>query len=129
MSHEHDEEDNNSSSNPTFDSVLTRRVSRRDMFGGMAGVAAMAAVGTTAANAANAAPAHGSGYGNGPGSNPYRSLKLNFEPVAKNLQDAVTVPRGYSVDVLYALGDPIAPHVPDYANDGTDNPATYAFRA
>jgi uncharacterized protein len=131
MSHAHDEEDNNSSSNPTFDSVLTRRVSRRDMFGGMAGVAAMAAVGTTAANAASVTQSGGNaaGVGSAYGNAPYRSLKLNFEPVAKNLEDVVTVPRGYSVDVLYALGDPIATHVPDYANDGTDNPATYAFRA
>ena len=45
MSHEHDYADNNDSSNPTFDSILTKRVSRRDMFGGMAGAAALAAVG------------------------------------------------------------------------------------
>jgi len=131
MSHAHDEEDTNSSSNPTFESVVSKRLTRRELFGGAAGTAAVAVVG---AGAANTAIAHGSGggygdgYGGGYGQR-YRSLKLNFDPVAKNLEDAVTLPKGYSYDVLYALGDPIAPHVSDYANDGTDNPATFVYRA
>jgi uncharacterized protein len=70
------------------------------------------------------------GYGSGGGyGNPPRALKLNFNPVAKGVEDAVVLPRGYSYDVLYALGDPIAAHVPDYTNAGLDDPATYALRA
>ena len=131
MSHEHDDNDTNESSNPTFESVLTKRVSRREMFGNVAGAAALVAVGTAAAEAASAQGGGGyggNGYGGGYG-NPRRPLKLNFNPVAKNLEDAVTLPQGYSYDVLYALGDPIAAHVSDFANDGTDNPATYGYRA
>jgi secreted PhoX family phosphatase len=52
---------------------------------------------------------------------------LDFNPVAKNLNDLVTVPAGYSVTVLYRLGDPIAAGVPAYANDGTDT--NFAQRA
>ena len=94
-----------------------------------AGAAALVAVGTAAAGTASAQGGGGYGGGNGGGygggyGNAYRPLKLNFNPVAKNLEDAVTLPQGYSYDVLYALGDPIARHVPDYANDGTDNPAS-----
>ena len=132
MSHAHDDADNNSSSNPTFESVVTRRVSRREMLGGTASAAALAAVAASAAPAANAQGADyggGNGYGGGYGGQRYRALKLNFDPVAKNLEDAVTLPRGYSADVLFALGDPMAAHVPAYANDGTDNPATYVYRA
>lgn len=45
---------------------------------------------------------------------------LGFAPVAKNLNDLVTVPAGYSVTVLTRLGDPIAAGVGAYANNGTD---------
>ena len=45
---------------------------------------------------------------------------LGFTAVPKSLADVVAVPAGYSVSVLYALGDPIAAGVPAYANNGTD---------
>ena len=122
MSLEHDDNDTNESANPTFESVLTKRVSRREMFGNVAGAAALVAVGAAASEKALAQSGrdYGGNYGGGYG-NPRRPLKLNFNPVAKSLEDAVTVPQGYSYDVLYALGDPIAAHVPDYRNDGTDD--------
>lgn len=46
--------------------------------------------------------------------------QLTFTSVARNSDDIVTVPAGYSVSVLTALGDPIAAGVSAYANDGTD---------
>ncbi len=55
------------------------------------------------------------------------TAKLDFQPVAKNLNDVVTVPAGYTVTVLYRLGDPIKPDVPAYANNGTDT--NFAARA
>jgi len=45
---------------------------------------------------------------------------LAFTAVAKNRNDVVTVPEGYSVTVLMRTGDPIAAGVPAYRNDGTD---------
>ena len=45
---------------------------------------------------------------------------IGFTAVPKSLADIVAVPAGYTVSVLYRLGDPIAPGVPAYANDGTD---------
>tara|TARA_A100001391_G_scaffold7621_6_gene4922 strand:+ start:1220 stop:3694 length:2475 start_codon:yes stop_codon:yes gene_type:complete len=45
---------------------------------------------------------------------------LNFDAVAKNLDDVVTVPTGYTASVLTALGDPIIAGTSAYANDGTD---------
>ncbi len=45
---------------------------------------------------------------------------LGFTAVAKNLNDVVTVPAGYSAKVLTALGDPITAAVPAFRNDGTD---------
>ena len=52
---------------------------------------------------------------------------LAFAAVPKNLNDVVTVPAGYSVTVLYRLGDPISPNVAAYANDGRDT--NFAQRA
>jgi secreted PhoX family phosphatase len=45
---------------------------------------------------------------------------LSFAAVAKNLNDVVTVPAGYTVTVMTRLGDPLAAGVSAYANDGTD---------
>lgn len=120
MPHDH-VEDHNSSANPTFDSVLSKRLSRRDMLGGATSAAALTVLGS---GMASPAAAHGGGYGN-----PQRKLRLNFNPVAKNLEDAVTLPRGYSYDVLYALGDPISRRISDFRNDGTDEASTFAWRA
>jgi secreted PhoX family phosphatase len=48
------------------------------------------------------------------------AAELGFTSIAKNRNDIVTVPAGYSVTVLTRLGDPIASGVPAYKNDGTD---------
>jgi len=52
---------------------------------------------------------------------------LDFAAVAKNRDDIVTVPAGYTVTVLYRLGDPIASGVGVYGNDGRDD--NFAQRA
>jgi len=52
---------------------------------------------------------------------------LGFTAVPKSLADVVSVPAGYSVQVLYRLGDPIAAGVAEYANNGTDS--NFAQRA
>jgi hypothetical protein len=52
---------------------------------------------------------------------------LGFTAVAKSLADVVVVPAGYTVNVLYRTGDPIAAGVSPYANNGTDG--NFAQRA
>ncbi len=47
--------------------------------------------------------------------------RLGFDAVSKSLEDKVIVPAGYSVTVLYRLGDPIKASVPAYANNGGDS--------
>jgi secreted PhoX family phosphatase len=44
---------------------------------------------------------------------------LGFAAVPKSLADVVTVPKGYSVRVIYRLGDPLDLATPEYPNDGT----------
>jgi uncharacterized protein len=55
------------------------------------------------------------------------TARLGFTATPKSLEDAVKVPAGYSVTVLYRLGDPIAAGVPAFANNGTDT--NFAQRA
>jgi hypothetical protein len=45
---------------------------------------------------------------------------LSFSPVNKCLKDVVSVPKGYTYNVLYALGDPLTESTPAYKNDGND---------
>ena len=52
---------------------------------------------------------------------------LGFTAVAKSLADIVAVPAGYSVGVIYRLGDPITASVAAYGNAGADT--NFAQRA
>jgi secreted PhoX family phosphatase len=122
--HDHEETDTNSSANPAFESVIQTRLSRRQVLGGTAGTAALAMLGGLESETAlaNHADFDNDFFR-------HRGPRLGFGAVPKSIEDTVTVPRRYSYDVLYALGDPIAKGVPDYRNDGTDEAASYAHRA
>ena len=105
---------------------------RRGLFKGAAAAAvlgksaAAAMLGFVGNGAALAqAPKSGEGYARAT----RRPAALRFTPVAKNLDDKVTVPGGYTATVLYRLGDPIAAMVPPYRNDGADQAASFAYRA
>ncbi|GDY35156.1 MULTISPECIES: PhoX family phosphatase [unclassified Acidovorax] len=104
-------ENANTSSNPTFDAVLGARLSRRGLLRGgvgTVGTAMLAGFGVSACGGGSddAVPA-------GP-------KLLGFGAVPKSLADVVAVPAGYTASVLFALGDPIAAGVGAYKNDGTD---------
>lgn len=120
------DEDSNTSPNPTFDAVLQTRLSRRRILkGGMATVgSALFGVGLAGCNGdgdddsdvdSPDTPPTGA-----PPTEPSEKL-LNFGAVPKSLADAVSVPSGYTAQVLYGLGDPLAEGVLAYKNDGTDN--------
>lgn len=104
----------NDSRNPTFDSVLTARLSRRSVLLGTFGVAATTFFGAGIGSAI---------------AKPARTLKLNFNAVPKGLADMLVIPAGYTATVLYRLGDPINSSTPEYRNDGTDSAESFAFRA
>ncbi|MET0290915.1 MAG: PhoX family phosphatase [Steroidobacteraceae bacterium] len=127
MSH-HDDEDLNSSSNETFERVLTGFLSRRNMLKGGAATASALLFGTalTACGGNDyeppAVPAPVD-----PAPTPV--LRLNFNAVAKSLADVLTIPAGYTASVLYALGDPTFASTPAYSNAGTDTGVSFAGRA
>jgi secreted PhoX family phosphatase len=111
------DENSNTSPNPTFDSVLQARLSRRGLMRGSVGTVGTSLLGGLAL----------AGCGGGdddtpavtPAPVPTETL-LSFAAVAKSMADTVTVPAGYTASVLYALGDPLTAATPAYKNDGTD---------
>ena len=105
----------NLSANPTFDGILQARVGRRALLKASFGLGSAALLGSVL-------PACSSGGGT-------REPELNFNAVAKSVADVLAVPQGYTATVLLRLGDPIAPSLADYINDGTDPAASYAQRA
>ena len=113
------EESSNVSPNPSFDSVLSARMSRRGLLrGGMGGATTLmlggvGALGLTACGG-------GEGGDHPKGGDPKETL-LGFTAVAKSVADAFTVPKGYTAVPLIAVGDPLFKGVGAYANNGTDN--------
>lgn len=102
-------EASNTTSNPAFEEILETRLSRRSLFRG-AGLAG-AAVG--AASVTGCATTMGSGSAT-------QLDRLGFKAVPKSMADKVIVPEGYTAQVIYALGDPLAAGVAPFKNDGTD---------
>jgi len=105
-------ENANTSANPALDAVLATRLSRRKLLGsglGATGAVALGASGLSGCASKGAAQGMAAPIG-----------ALNFAAVAKNVADKVTVAHGYSVQVLYALGDPLTANTPAFKNDGTD---------
>ena len=60
-----------------------------------------------------------------------RPNKLTFEPVRKNIANFFSVPAGYQLKVLYAVGDPIVndPAYPEKTDAVLPSGASYQFRA
>jgi len=111
------DENSNTCANPTFDSILQSRLSRRGLLRGgvgTVGTAVLGGLGVTACGGGSDAIA-GAGAG---AATP--EIPLGFTAVPKSLADSVSVPAGYTAAVLYALGDPLTASTPAYNNDGTD---------
>ncbi len=107
------DEDSNRSANPHFDAVLDTRLSRRKLLGGGVGTLATGLLGGVAlTGCATDGAVHSMGAGN--------ERLLAFNAVPKGLADVVTVPAGYKVEIIYALGDPILGGAAAFKNDGTD---------
>jgi hypothetical protein len=106
------EEDSNHTANPQFEQVLDSRLSlsRRGLLRGAAGAAGAGMLGASAL----------SGCATAGGTTGPALTSLGFKPVAKSLADKVVVPEGYTAQIIYALGDPLAAGVPAFKNDGTD---------
>ncbi len=107
------DENSNTSNNPSFDSVLQARLSRRGVLRGSVG-----SVGTVMLGGMGLAACGGGDEAIA--ATPAAAALLGFGAVAKSLADAVVVPAGYTANIIYALGDPLTGTTAAYKNDGTD---------
>ena len=109
-------EDSNTTNNPHIDALVTTRLSRRSILLGGAGAAATSLFGGAALS--GCAANMGSSMGAASSSAPLSAL--GFTAVAKSIADKVSVPAGYAVQIIYALGDPMKAGTAAFKNDGTD---------
>jgi secreted PhoX family phosphatase len=123
-SHYDEDEIVNPSANPHFEDVLSARVSRRQTILGGISATTAALLGTAGLSACG-----GSDPTPVPVTAPeVKPLALGFTAVAKNKLDVVTVPEGYQVSVLHALGDPLHFGDESWKNDGSETPDSYQRR-
>ncbi|WP_288432865.1 PhoX family phosphatase [uncultured Acinetobacter sp.] len=125
--HEDQELDNNTSDNIHFRDILEQSMSRRSLIAKTASGAVALALASTLAGCNDSNDDNNSST---PAVDPNkRPEKLNFKPVAKNLNDIVTVPEGYQATVLYALGDSINPRVGAWDDNNIPSGPSFQFRS
>jgi secreted PhoX family phosphatase len=111
---------------PGLESLVQARLSRRSLLLGAAGLGGGLAAGVGVLGPAPAAAAPLQAVPPAPEPVVWPRVAapalnaLGFEAVPKSLADQVSVPPGYRVQVLYALGDPLKASVPEYGNEGRD---------
>ena len=122
--HEEQELDNNTSNNIHFRDILEQRISRRSLITKTASGAAALAL---------ASSLTGCNDDDDNRSNTDSSVKkpekLSFTPVAKNLNDIVTVPAGYEATVLYALGDPLTQNLAEWDDNNVPSGVSFTARS
>lgn len=116
-----EEDDSNTSANPSFDSVLMRaRLSRRGLLRGSVGTAATVLFGSLSLAACGGGDDDTSAVAQPPLSSLQPIDQLGFAAVPKSLSDSVVVPAGYTASAIYALGDPLTTGLAAYGNLGND---------
>ncbi|WP_342131946.1 PhoX family protein [Hydrogenophaga sp. OTU3427] len=111
-----DGDDVNPSSNPHMADLMAARLSRRQALKGGVGLTTSVLLGGLSLSAC------------GGGTDAADPLKLGFAAVPKNKNDIVTVPAGYQVSILHALGDPLAFGEESWKDDGSESADSYNRR-
>ncbi|QBF84076.1 PhoX family phosphatase [Shewanella maritima] len=101
----------NKSDNVEFDKVLAAHLSRRSILKSGLGLGAMATFGTFGL----------AGCGSSSSDNPIADIKLGFESIVGSKTDAVSVPQGYTAQVLAPWGQPITANGSQWQADGSNN--------
>jgi secreted PhoX family phosphatase len=110
----------NLTANAHMDDILVVRLSRRSALKGGVSVTAGALLGGLGLSAC--------GGDDDPAPDAPKALALGFTAVAKNLNDLVTVPEGYQVSILHALGDPLHYGDESWKDDGSESAESYNRR-
>ena len=122
--HEDQELDNNTSNNIHFRDILEQRISRRSLITKTASGAAALALASSLTGCNDDDDNHPN-----TDSSVKKPEKLSFTPVAKNLNDIVTVPAGYEATVLYALGDPLTQNLAEWDDNNVPSGVSFTARS
>ncbi|ELW80099.1 PhoX family phosphatase [Acinetobacter bereziniae] len=122
--HEDQELDNNTSNNIHFRDILEQRISRRSLITKTASGAAALALASSLTGCNDDDDNHSN-----TDSSVKKPEKLSFTPVAKNLNDIVTVPAGYEATVLYALGDPLTQNLAEWDDNNVPSGVSFTARS
>lgn len=122
--HENQELDNNTSNNTHFRDILEQRISRRSLITKTASGAAALALASSLVGCNDDDDNNST-----PTTTVKKPEKFTFNPVAKNLNDIVTVPAGYEANVLYALGDPLTQTIPDWDDNNVPSGVSFTARS
>ncbi|NML18299.1 PhoX family protein [Azohydromonas caseinilytica] len=118
----------NPSANTHMNELLAGRLSRRQALRGGVSVTAatlLGGVSLAACGGGNDDPAPAAAPAPAPAP---QELRLGFDAVAKNRNDLVTVPAGYQVGILHALGDPMHWGDASWADNGSESADSYNRR-
>ncbi len=113
-----DGSDVNPSANPHINDLMSARMSRRQTLKGGVAVTTSVLLGGMSLSACG-------GGDDDPATAP---LKLGFSAVPKNRNDVVTLPAGYQVSILHALGDPLHWGDASWADNGSESAESYNRR-
>jgi secreted PhoX family phosphatase len=103
----------NECANPTFEEILTARLSRRQMVSGSTAATALATLGGVA-SLLQAVPADAQGDRRS------RPPLLGFSGIPTSSDDSLVVPEGYTAEVLIAWGDPVSDG-PEFKDDASNS--------
>jgi secreted PhoX family phosphatase len=113
----------NGSENPHMNELLAGRLSRRQtLLGGVSATASALLGGLSLSACGGSSDAPVATAVTAP------ALSLGFAAVAKNKLDLVTVPEGYQVSILHALGDPMHFGDESWKDNGTETADSYNRR-
>jgi secreted PhoX family phosphatase len=119
-------DDDNPSANFHFTDILNARLTRRQtVIGGLSATTA-ALFGSFSLSACGGSSSDNPAT---PATPPVTKAALNFSAVGHSLDDIVKVPAGYSVGVLYALGDPQQFGDASWSGNGAETGESYDRRA
>ncbi len=113
-----DGESTNPSANTHINDLLAARLSRRHTLKGGIGLTTGVLLGSLGLTAC----------GGGDDNASAEALKLGFAAVAMNKNDIVTVPAGYQVGIVHALGDAMHWGDSSWANNGSESADSYNRR-
>ena len=128
--HEDQELDNNTSENIHFRDILEQAITRRSLISKTASGAVALTLASTLTACGSDGDSSSTPVTTTPPVDPTKlPEKLSFTPVAKNLNDIVTVPEGYEAKVLYAMGDSINQSYAAWDDSQVPSGPSFQFRS